>query len=339
MSFLNAEVHKENLIGKILERLRHEWQELGGEISFYERRGEGYQGILRLLDTDFLCFVESDVSVANYARIRKKILDARDISLAEVLLVSPYIPPTLYDELRHSHINFIDAVGNYTIQHIEKGRIAYLLSSTGKQAPIPSRKAYPLFKEAGLRVVFYLLQNVLNVNQPFRVIKEHSGVAIGSVKNVIDELQERGFILSTEQGRVLCEPLRLLDIWAENYHQVLKPKLFLERFSFRFPEQQEAWQKIVLPNGMWWGGECAAALLQGYLFPEVFTLYSATFPALLMTTGNVRMEAGSITMYEKFWHGDTMPKVLIYADLITAGNSRCIEAAENLLKNELPDFK
>ena len=42
MSFLNAEVHKENLIGKILERLRHEWQELGGEISFYERRGEGY---------------------------------------------------------------------------------------------------------------------------------------------------------------------------------------------------------------------------------------------------------------------------------------------------------
>ncbi len=334
------DIDKEHIVTQILTRLRQEWEAFGGEITFYEQATQGYDGIFRALGIDFLCFIESEVSVVNYARIRRRILEGMSHEHSLVLLLSPYIPPTLYEELRQAHIAFIDSVGNYDIRHVVDGNRLILLSSIGRRAPVVSTRSYPLFKEAGLRVIFYLLEDLLNVNQPFREIKEHSGVAIGSVKNVMDELQARGFILSTKnRGRVLCEPLRLLNTWAENYQQVLKPKLLLQEFAFRTPAQQDAWQEIALPSGIWWGGECAAALLQGYLFPEVFTLYSSRLPALLMQTGAVRMGDGGITMYKKFWQGDTLPPILIYADLITSGNSRCIEAAQKLLENELPDFK
>ena len=51
------------------------------------------------------------------------------------------------------------------------------------------------------------------------------------------------------------------------------------------------------------------------------------------------MEQGEITLYKKFWLGDAMPMVLLYADLMTSGDSRNIEAAEKLLSHELADFE
>ena len=155
----------------------------------------------------------------------------------------------------------------------------------------------------------------------------------------MDELQARGYLLMIHQKRSLKNARRLLDDWAENYAIVLKPKLLLQRFAFRNAEQREAWQTLSLPQGMWWGGECAASEKQGYLLPGDFTIYSEVLPAQLMQTGAVRMREGEIILYEKFWQGDEMPAVLVYSDLVTSGNSRNIEAAERLLEDDLSDFK
>ena len=35
----------------------------------------------------------------------------------------------------------------------------------------------------------------------------------------------------------------------------------------------------------------------------------------------------------------TVPAILIYADLMGSGNSRCLEAAQRILRNELKDFE
>ena len=48
---------------------------------------------------------------------------------------------------------------------------------------------------------------------------------------------------------------------------------------------------------------------------------------------------GDVSVYQKFWKGNTMPLILIYADLIGSEDSRCIEAANKLLNDELSDFK
>ena len=58
-----------------------------------------------------------------------------------------------------------------------------------------------------------------------------------------------------------------------------------------------------------------------------------------MKSGTMRTTEGDVYVYQKFWKGDTMPYPLIYADLVASGDSRCIEAANKLLENELSDFK
>ena len=58
-----------------------------------------------------------------------------------------------------------------------------------------------------------------------------------------------------------------------------------------------------------------------------------------MKTGAVVPDTdGEIAVYQKFWTGgdtDTVPAVLIYADLMDTANGRCIEAAQKIKENEL----
>ena len=58
----------------------------------------------------------------------------------------------------------------------------------------------------------------------------------------------------------------------------------------------------------------------------------------LMMTRKMRFdENGSINVYQKFWRSQheerVAPMILIYADLMGSGNSRCIEAAQKLIEN------
>jgi hypothetical protein len=332
-------INTKHLLEQSLDSFQRSVGDLERPIAFLHAKAKPYEGIARVLGIDSLCFIEPEVTSANYARIKRRIDEARASGESQVVLMSSYIPPSLYDDLKQNRINFMDSVGNYFIRHLDGDSTILLVSHSGEKAPEKPASAYPLFKEAGLRVIFYLLRSPERVNQSFRVIKEGSGVSIGTVKNVMDELQARDYLLTSHKKRSLKNARRLLDDWAENYAIVLKPKLRRQRFAFRNAEQKEAWQTLSPPQGMWWGGECAASEKQGYLLPEDFTIYSEVLPAQLMQTGAVRMEEGEITLYEKFWQGDEMPAVLVYSDLVTSGNSRNIEAAERLLEDELSAFK
>ena len=62
------------------------------------------------------------------------------------------------------------------------------------------------------------------------------------------------------------------------------------------------------------------------------------------TNGVIKQDAnGEIHLYNKFWNWETdnrtVPAILIYADLMGSGNSRCLEAAQRILRNELKDFE
>lgn len=195
-----------------------------------------------------------------------------------------------------------------------------------------------------MKVVFYLLQNAENVNNPYREIKEQTNVSLGSVKNVLDELARRGFVFNTQNGRSLKDKKQLLDLWVSNYNEVLKPKLLMGTMSFRTEEKRNNWQDIALPQGMAWGGEPAANLADGYLQPGSFDIYTKSPAAHLMRTGAVKQDLnGEIHLYKKFWNEETdnktVPAILIYADLMGSGNGRCLEAAQRILENELKDFE
>lgn len=114
--------------------------------------------------------------------------------------------------------------------------------------------------------------------------------------------------------------------------------------AFRTNEQRIKWLAMELPEGMYWGGESAANIIDNYLEPGAFEIYTDVPTAYLMKTGFVKQDAnGEIKVYQKYWKWETenhlAPLILVYADLMGSGNSRCLEAANRLMEYGLNDFE
>lgn len=302
-----------------------------------------YDAILNIMGIDFVCYIKENITKATLNPTLAAMQAVND-GKHQILLVTRYVTPRLATELANKSINYLDCAGNCLVRYTKRGKMIFQISNQGRKSPEPQTKTYPVFQEAGLKVVFYLLQNAENVNNPYREIKEQTNVSLGSVKNVLDELARRGFVFNTQNGRSLKDKKQLLDLWVSNYNEVLKPKLLMGRMSFRTEEKRNNWQDIALPQGMAWGGEPAANLADGYLQPGSFDIYTKSPAAHLMRTGAVKQDLnGEIHLYKKFWNEETdnktVPAILIYADLMGSGNSRCLEAAQRILENELKDFE
>lgn len=303
----------------------------------------GYDAILNIMGIDFVCYIKENITKTTLNPTLAAMQAVND-GKHQILLVTRYVTPRLATELANKSINYLDCAGNCLVRYTKRGKMIFQISNQGRKSPEPQTKTYPVFQEAGLKVVFYLLQNAENVNNPYREIKEQTNVSLGSVKNVLDELARRGFVFNTQNGRSLKDKKQLLDLWVSNYNEVLKPKLLMGTMSFRTEEKRNNWQDIALPQGMAWGGEPAANLADGYLQPGSFDIYTKSPAAHLMRTGAVKQDLnGEIHLYKKFWNEETdnktVPAILIYADLMGSGNSRCLEAAQRILENELKDFE
>ena len=105
------------------------------------------------------------------------------------------------------------------------------------------------------------------------------------------------------------------------------------------------------PKQMKWGAEPAAALLTGYLRPGVLTLYTEKLPARFihdqrLIRAHVLADTALVEVRKPFWgetlvagpREDTVPPVLIYADLLATGDARCIETAQKLYDDHLAQF-
>lgn len=300
--------------------------------------------VVRINGIDFICVVKNTVTTANVGSITMTLRDIVAAKPQPLLLVARYISPTVVDNLASNGINTLDCVGNCYIRYVKGEQMIFQISNKGVKNPYMGEKTYPAFQEAGLKVIFYLLQDATNVNRPYREIQNATGVSLGAIKNVLDVLIERKFILLTGKKRTLKNKKALLNLWIENYNQVLKPKLLLGKMSFRTDEHRVKWLAMELPDGMFWGGESAANMIDDYLTPGTFDIYTDVPAANLFKTGFVKQEEnGEIRVYQKFWKWETenhlVPLILIYADLIGSGNSRCMEMAERLLEHGLKDYK
>ncbi len=122
-----------------------------------------------------------------------------------------------------------------------------------------------------------------------------------------------------------------------NYNLALQ-QLRIKEMEFADADSRKDRKSIELPEGACWGGEGGAYMIDQYLVPEVFDIYTDVPSIRLMMTKKMKFEEkGRIRVYHKFWKGDenekVAPKILIYADLMGSGNSRCIEAAQRLVEN------
>ena len=91
------------------------------------------------------------------------------------------------------------------------------------------------------------------------------------------------------------------------------------------------WRVIVLPDTLSWSGEPAAALLDKYLAPQRWDIYTTDTANPLISTGRMIPDPqGNIFVYRKFWKEQDTPLLIIYADLLATQDDRCREAAERI---------
>lgn len=186
-------------------------------------------------------------------------------------------------------------------------------------------------QKSELKLVFYLLQDKRNVAKNFRQIAEETEMSLGSIQAKMQELTDKGYIVPSDKGRVLRKRSQLIDWWAHGYAESLKEKQLLMRFGFLTPAIRMAWKEIALPHSAQWSGEPAANIMDGYISPERWDLYVEDNANALIATGRmIPNPQGEIYVYRKFWKGDAIPALVIYADLLATGDDRCKEAAERI---------
>jgi hypothetical protein len=288
--------------------------------------------VISVLGYDFSCVIKAKVTASNYGSVAGQMSRMAQECSSPVLLVTGSITSGLMKKAAADGLNVLDSAGNCEIK--AKGT-PLLVSICGRKDAVRIPSEDVAFGAAGLKVVFYLLQDIHNVGKTYRAIADATGVALGTVKNVVDSL-DAAYILTSERGRFLKNTDELLEQWAIGYNRTLKPKLLLGNMSF-IGGKEKAWNETELPDGMQWGGECASFLMDGYLFPEEYEIYS-TVPtsALMKSAVAVHDQRGKLRVYKKFWNWtEDMPALLVYADLMGNGDGRCREEAKRIYDKEL----
>lgn len=213
------------------------------------------------------------------------------------------------------------------------------------------------FDATGLKLIFGLLCNPDLLNKTYREIAKQTGIALGAVGKALKGLIDAGFLIDKGRGkeRRLINKQKLLDRWVETYPEKLKPKLLVGEF---LAEDPYWWQYIKIEEyGAYWGGEVAAAKYTGHLKPQntMFYLPEKAGNKLLAKArlrkntiyagvGGATENTARVKIYRPFWpevterQGATVNPILVYADLISTGDSRNLETARVIHEQYIAEY-
>ena len=281
----------------------------------------------------FCCEIKKTISNANVFSVIDSINNMNDEGMPMILITNK-LYPKLANTLADNRINWIDKAGNCDIRHEN------LTIKISGQKKITSGNTSSVSKtsETNIKLILFFLQNPESINWSYREIQEKVGLSLGTITKAFDLLKTKRYLVQTDKGRRIAMREELIEWWQQQYNEFLKPKLLINQMSFRTPDARKKWKEMLLPEGMYWGGDCGANLVDGYLIPGEFEIYSEVVSSLLLRTGAVVPDPnGEIRIYKKFWIGDEKeklaPTLVIYADLMGTGDSRCHEAALRIKEN------
>jgi hypothetical protein len=265
-------------------------------------------------------------------------------SKTDWLLICQYIPKPVKEILKTAGINYLEAAGNCFIQ--KEGFFFYI--NDQPVTPLRQVATGKLWKTAGIRLVFALLQNPDLIDRPYREIAQKAHIALGNIGDLLQELQQQGYVQTRKETNkeilYLERKQELEKKWIELFITMLRPKLLQGRFRFMTAADKTRWKTLQLPNA-YWGGETAGALLTNYLEPETFTIYTNQPKIDIMKTWRLLPDKkGELEILDLFWDinpeteeakKNTVPALLAYAELITSLDSRNRETAERIKQQYL----
>lgn len=253
------------------------------DIGFKTIRRQHYDYDLTINGVTFSCVVKTQVNKANYNLVVQQLRSLREQVEKPLILVVRHCSPEIFDSLPEEGISIVESSGNCKI-------IAspLFLNINGQKSIQQKKEKGRAFNEAGLKVIFFFLLEDNNINKPYRQISEETGLSLGTIKNVIEELTNSQYVIMTSKGRFLKNKKDLLDIWQTYYNQSLKPKLMVKEMEFVNDDFRKEWEQIVLPDGACWGGEGGAFMIDHYLIPETFDIYTEVPSIKLMMTKKIR---------------------------------------------------
>lgn len=324
--------YERRLLGRVKEAL----EPLGIRLTLQARGGGAHH-----VDT-FLAIRVGDRQFRYAAEIKRAV---RPATLGPVihqlregpdkrLLVTDHVTPPVADRLRAEGVEFIDAAGN---AYLNRPPLLVFVKGQRPAGNEPTPDAGRAFQATGLQVLFALLARPGLVAQPYRKIAAEAGVAHGTVGWVMAEMPGLGYVAHVGGRRRLINAERLLDQWTQAYARTLRPKLLLGRF--RGDIETLAARP---PAALLIGGETAAARITRYLRPATATFYThAIEPATILALRLHADPRGNVDFRRRFWNFDPenpalTPELLVYADLLAIGDTRCLETAQ-LLRGPILD--
>ena len=285
---------------------------------------------------DYAAAVKRRLTPSTLGAVVTQLRHPADAGEPPPLLLTDYVTLPLANQLRAREQPFADAAGNAYLEG--GGLFVYVTGRKLDQKQIALR-ASKGFTTTRLKVLFALLCDPPLAAAPYRAIAAAADVALGAMSTVLADLQQDGSLVVIDRQRRLNASKRLLDEWAQAYALGLRGKTLIGRF---LAEHFAAWPDWQLnPAHARWGGEPAAALLGCDPLPGMLTIYGDKLPARLIA--HEHLEVAGPVAYEHlvelrkpFWgqtlstvgRPDLVAPVLIYADLLATGNTRCIEAAQ-----------
>ncbi|KWO49525.1 hypothetical protein WT97_03505 [Burkholderia sp. MSMB1459WGS] len=256
-----------------------------------------------------------------------------------LMLVAPYLSGELAAGLIDQGIPFLDTAGNACLIQPEA---TVMIAGRPKPARTPRRQASRATTPKGLAMMFALATQPGLIAQPYREIAAASGVALGTVNLAMDDLIARGLVGQRRNGeRLIPDWPRFVQEWAALYPSRLRAKLPSRRFAGLAPDWWRGFDFAAFDAQL--GGEPAADLLTHDLKPAAITVYThGAVPNRLLLQGRLRPDAhGDVEILEAFWPRSPaldwreqdvplVPPLLIYADLVSSGDSRNLAAAEHI---------
>ncbi|MCR9226250.1 MAG: type IV toxin-antitoxin system AbiEi family antitoxin [Flavobacteriaceae bacterium] len=305
-----------------------------------ETSRDNYDAILNIKNMHFVVEAKSAMRTSNQGLVLSQLEEIRNRSNKPIILIAQYISKEAANQLKERGFNYIDIAGN---AFVKKGDLVIYIEGQKRRTATLTNQSRA-FQEAGVKIIFHLLSEPENLQDSYRTIAQKVGVSLGSVSNVMAELEELNYLIKTNEKRVLKNKEELLERWLVEFNTVLKPRIIRSRMKFIDTDMVQNWRHTLLNQtgrDILWGGESAGAILTDNFRPQEFTIYSnLELPEIAKTLRLVPDKTGNVEVRQKFWQNNnwnqnTVPALLIYTDLKNSGYGRNVEIANQVFENEL----